>query len=154
MQKNHARSPGVACILAAGNQISVTVRDVLQQLVVNNNACIVKLNPVNDWIGGDLQSFLQPLIDAGVLRLVYGATATAQVRPQTNAVPTAYVQLSLSTACARGCDSSGQQGCGCSQTHFLLHFVTVFFRCQCVATCAVGQGQKPLQRVPGGSLVV
>lgn len=77
--KSQADTPGIACILAAGNQFVVVIRDILQQLVVNNNACIVKLNPVNDWIGTDLEKTLQPLIDAGVLRLVYGATATAQV---------------------------------------------------------------------------
>jgi hypothetical protein len=79
MQKAHARPTGITCVLAAGNHLSVAMRDIMQQLVINNQACIVKMNPVNDWIGVDLQIILQPLCDAGVVRLVYGGSATAQV---------------------------------------------------------------------------
>ncbi|NJR42803.1 MAG: hypothetical protein HC767_09210 [Akkermansiaceae bacterium] len=56
------------------------MRDILQQLVVNNNISIVKLNPVNDWIGVDLDMVLKPLVAAGALQFAYGPTATAQVR--------------------------------------------------------------------------
>lgn len=79
MQKKQAADPGIACVLAAGNQLCVTIRDILQQLVVNNNACLVKLNPVNDWTGADMEKVLQPLIDTNMLRLVHGGAETAQV---------------------------------------------------------------------------
>ena len=99
MQKRHASAPGVACILAAGNQTSVAMRDLLQQLVVNKKACIVKLNPVNDWIGADLQNMLQPLIEADMLRLVYGGTSTAQVRNTHPLHSIALIVLELDARC-------------------------------------------------------
>jgi aldehyde dehydrogenase (NAD(P)+) len=75
------RLPGVAAVLGAGNHLSVVIRDILQQLVVNNNLCAVKLNPVNDFIGQDLEVILQPLLSAGAVRLLYGGADVAQARP-------------------------------------------------------------------------
>lgn len=73
--------PGLCCILASGNHMFPAVRDVLQQLVVDNNLCVIKINPCNDWIGDALHLILRPLIDAGAVRIVYGAATVAQVRP-------------------------------------------------------------------------
>lgn len=66
--------------MAAGNHIATAVRDILQQLVINNNLCIVKINPCNDWIGPALGTIFEPLVNAGALRIVYGNAAVAQVR--------------------------------------------------------------------------
>ena len=57
----------------------MAVRDVLQQLVVNNNLCVVKINPCNDWIGPAVATILEPLIHAGALRIVYGPAGVAKV---------------------------------------------------------------------------
>eukprot|EP00892_Ulva_mutabilis_P004705 jgi/Ulvmu1/2606/UM014_0057.1 len=73
--------PGICCVLAAGNYLCVALRDTLQQLVVNNNLCILKINPCNDWIGPAMATFMEPLVQAGALRIVYGPAAVAQVRP-------------------------------------------------------------------------
>lgn len=58
----------------------MAVRDVLQQLVVNNNLCALKINPCNDWIGPAISTILEPLVNAGALRMLYGGAAVAQVR--------------------------------------------------------------------------
>ena len=80
LRKTHSRAErGVCCILAAGNHMFPAVRDVLQQLVVNNNLCVLKINPCNDWIGPAMATILKPLIDAGAVRIVYGGAATAKV---------------------------------------------------------------------------
>jgi hypothetical protein len=72
--------PGVAAVLAAGNHLCVTLRDVVHQLVACNALCVVKLNPCNDYVGADLDLVLRPLISRGFVRLIYGGAEQAQVR--------------------------------------------------------------------------
>lgn len=102
---SHKAEPGVCCILAAGNHICMAARDVLQQLVVNNNLCILKINPCNDWIGPALATIFEPLVRAGAVRIVYGPTAVAQVRPSAaatscHAAGRAVPAVQLVSACA------------------------------------------------------
>jgi hypothetical protein len=72
--------PGVAAVMAAGNHFAVVVRDILHQLFVNHNLCVVKMNSCSDWWGAHLETVLAPFVKRGALRSVYGGVETAQVR--------------------------------------------------------------------------
>ena len=67
-----AQSGGVALVLGAGNVSSIPPMDVLTKLFAENRVCLLKMNPVNEYVGPHLQAAFQVFVDAGVLRLVYG----------------------------------------------------------------------------------
>jgi len=62
----------VALILGAGNIASIPPLDLLDQLLVKGQVAIVKLNPVNDYLGGFFEEIFAPMIDAGWVRFAYG----------------------------------------------------------------------------------
>ncbi len=67
-----ATEGGVSVVLGAGNQSSIPPMDVLYKLVVDNEVCILKMNPVNEQLGPVIEDALRPLVDAGFLEVVYG----------------------------------------------------------------------------------
>ena len=71
--------PGEVCvILGAGNQAVVPVGDVAIKVLVHGCACVLAMNPVNEWAGPHLERTLEPLIKAGALRIVYGGVETGK----------------------------------------------------------------------------
>ncbi len=65
--------PGsVALVLGAGNIASIPPLDVMHELFVKGSVAIVKLNPVNDYLGKFLEIVFAQLIEAGFVRIVYG----------------------------------------------------------------------------------
>jgi hypothetical protein len=64
--------PAVCAVLGAGNVSSIPATDVLYKLFVEGQVCVLKMNPVNDYVGPFLEQALQPLIANGFLRVVYG----------------------------------------------------------------------------------
>ena len=65
-------SGGVACVLGAGNVSSIPPMDVLTKLFDENRVCLLKMNPVNEYVGPYLAAAFRVFVDAGVLRVVYG----------------------------------------------------------------------------------
>lgn len=63
---------GLSVVLGAGNQSSIPPMDVLYKLVVDNEVCILKMNPVNEGLGPIIEQAFQPLIARGFLEVVYG----------------------------------------------------------------------------------
>ncbi|HMJ50853.1 MAG TPA: aldehyde dehydrogenase family protein [Polyangiaceae bacterium] len=63
---------GVSLVLGAGNVSSIPASDVLYKMFVDGNVCVLKMNPVNEWVGPFLEQCLAPLITRHFLRLVYG----------------------------------------------------------------------------------
>jgi acyl-CoA reductase-like NAD-dependent aldehyde dehydrogenase len=64
--------PGVSLVLGAGNQASIPMVDALDRLVVERHPVVLKMNPVNDYLGPVFEDILGELIERGVLRIVYG----------------------------------------------------------------------------------
>lgn len=64
--------PAVAVVLGAGNVSSLPITDVVTLLFNEGRVCVLKMNPVNEWFGPLLERALSPLIEAGLLRVVYG----------------------------------------------------------------------------------
>jgi acyl-CoA reductase-like NAD-dependent aldehyde dehydrogenase len=63
---------GVSLVLGAGNVSSIPASDVLYKMFVDGNVCVLKMNPVNEWVGPFLEQCLAPLTGRGFLRVVYG----------------------------------------------------------------------------------
>ncbi len=64
---------GVSVILGAGNVSSIPPMDIATKMFIEGFVCILKMNPVNEWVGPFLERGLQPLVSRGYLRIVYGA---------------------------------------------------------------------------------
>lgn len=62
----------VDLILGAGNIASIPPLDLLYKLFVEGAVAIVKLNPVNDYLGPVFEEIFAPLIATGFVRFVYG----------------------------------------------------------------------------------
>ena len=62
----------VALVLGGGNVSSIPSMDVLYKLFAENEVCVLKVNPVNDFIGPILEEAFRPLIDEGFLAIVHG----------------------------------------------------------------------------------
>ncbi|RMH42989.1 MAG: aldehyde dehydrogenase family protein [Deltaproteobacteria bacterium] len=69
---------GVSLILGAGNVSSIPPMDVLSKLVADGFVCLLKMNPVNEWVGPILERAFDPLIRRGYLRIVYGGADVGQ----------------------------------------------------------------------------
>jgi hypothetical protein len=62
----------VTVILGAGNVASIPPLDTIYKMFVDGYTAVLKMNPVNEYLGPFLTEAMSPLIQAGYLRIVYG----------------------------------------------------------------------------------
>ena len=62
----------VTLVLGAGNVASIAPLDVLYRLYAEGSVCLLKMNPVNDYLGPVLEAAFAEFIDAGYVATVYG----------------------------------------------------------------------------------
>ncbi len=62
----------VALVLGAGNVASIGPMDVLHKLFVENHVVVLKMHPVNGYLGPLIERAFDPLVRGGFLRVVYG----------------------------------------------------------------------------------
>ncbi|HWA74118.1 MAG TPA: aldehyde dehydrogenase family protein [Polyangiaceae bacterium] len=62
----------VVLVLGAGNVGSISVLDVLYHSFVEGAVCLLKMSPVNAYLGPFFERAFAPLIEAGYLAIVYG----------------------------------------------------------------------------------
>jgi hypothetical protein len=67
-----AHAGRVSAILGAGNVSSIPPTDVFTKMFAEGCVAVLKMNPVNEWLGPVLEEVLDPLIAPGYLRIVYG----------------------------------------------------------------------------------
>lgn len=65
-------SEGVALVLGAGNVSSIPIVDALGKLFQESRLVLLKMNPVNEYLGEIFERAYMPLISAGFLQLIYG----------------------------------------------------------------------------------
>jgi aldehyde dehydrogenase (NAD(P)+) len=63
----------VSLILGAGNVSSIPPMDAFYKMFVDGSVCLLKMNPVNEYLGPFFEEALRPLCEAGYLRVAYGA---------------------------------------------------------------------------------
>jgi aldehyde dehydrogenase (NAD(P)+) len=59
-------------VLGAGNVASIGPLDVLDKMFLGGMTVVLKMNPVNEYLGPYVERAFRALVDAGYLRLVYG----------------------------------------------------------------------------------
>lgn len=65
----------VALVLGAGNVASIAPADVLHKLFLEDQVVVLKMNPVNAYLGPLIEESFRALIDPGFLRVVYGGAS-------------------------------------------------------------------------------
>ncbi|MFO0606724.1 MAG: aldehyde dehydrogenase family protein [Polyangiales bacterium] len=70
--KKSAPDGGVSLVLGAGNVASIPPMDAIYKMFVDGNVCIVKLNPVNEYLAPFYEDAFAPLVEKGYLRFVMG----------------------------------------------------------------------------------
>ena len=73
-QATHA--PRVALVLGAGNIAAIGPLDVLYKLIADGAVCILKTNPVNEYLAPIFKKVFTPLIERNFLRVVTGGAET------------------------------------------------------------------------------
>jgi acyl-CoA reductase-like NAD-dependent aldehyde dehydrogenase len=63
---------GTTLVLGAGNVASIPPMDALYKLFVEGRVCIIKMNPVNEYLGPVFEKVFAPLIARNYVRIVYG----------------------------------------------------------------------------------
>lgn len=63
---------GVSLVLGAGNVSSIPALDVFSRWLLDGRVCVLKMSPVNQWVGPFLEQVLAPFVEKGYLRVVYG----------------------------------------------------------------------------------
>lgn len=63
---------GIALVLGAGNVSSIAPTDAFSKLFHEGKVVLLKMNPVNEYLGPIFARAFAPLIDAGMLRIIYG----------------------------------------------------------------------------------
>src|SRR5688572_19268693 len=66
------RRQKVCAVLGAGNVSSIAPTDVFSKMFIEGYVCVLKMNPVNEWLGPILENALKPLIARDFLAIVYG----------------------------------------------------------------------------------
>jgi len=64
---------GVSLVLGAGNVSSIPPMDILYKMFVDGSVTILKMNPVNEYLGPLFERAFKTWIDKGYLAIVYGA---------------------------------------------------------------------------------
>jgi hypothetical protein len=64
------RPAGVSLVLGAGNVSSIAACDAFYKLFHQGNVVLLKMNPVNDYLGDIFSRALRPLVGGGFLRIV------------------------------------------------------------------------------------
>ncbi len=62
----------VSLVLGAGNVSSIPPMDIVYKMFVDGSVVLLKMNPVNEYLGPLLERALRPLIERGYLAIVYG----------------------------------------------------------------------------------
>ncbi|MEL6408565.1 MAG: hypothetical protein AAFR81_29630 [Chloroflexota bacterium] len=68
----------VTLVLGAGNVSALVPGDFLHKIFVENHVVMLKMNPVNDYLGKWIQRAFAPLIQRGCLQIAYGGVHEGQ----------------------------------------------------------------------------
>jgi hypothetical protein len=66
------RSGRVSLVLGAGNVSSIGPLDVVHKLFVEGQVCLLKMNPVNEYLGPFIERAFEALIQDGFMEMAYG----------------------------------------------------------------------------------
>lgn len=74
---DHPSDPGVSVVLGAGNVSGIPAADALTKLCDESRSVLLKMNPVNEYLGPVFERAFRPLIENDLLRIAYGGADVA-----------------------------------------------------------------------------
>ncbi|MEX2016603.1 MAG: aldehyde dehydrogenase family protein, partial [Candidatus Hydrogenedentales bacterium] len=89
--------PGVSLVLGAGNVSSIAPTDALHKLFHEGRVVLLKMNPVNDYLGEVFGRAFRSLVHAGFLRIVYGGAEVGTYAAQHPAIDDIHITGSSQT---------------------------------------------------------
>jgi acyl-CoA reductase-like NAD-dependent aldehyde dehydrogenase len=87
----------LSLVLGAGNISCIGPMDVLNKLIIENEICVLKMNPVNDYAGPFIKASFQPLVDAGYFDVVYGGAEVGKHLTHHDGIDTIHITGSATT---------------------------------------------------------
>ena len=87
----------ISLVLGAGNQGSIGPLDMLYKLFVENEVVILKMNPVNEYLGPYIVRGFRALIEGNFLSVIYGGASVGQYVCQHDLVDTIHITGSCQT---------------------------------------------------------
>ena len=87
----------VAVVLGAGNIAAIAPLDVLYKLFAEGQVCLLKMNPVNSYLGPILEDVFAEFVAAGYLRFGYGGADVGEYLTRHDAVDEIHVTGSART---------------------------------------------------------
>ena len=88
---------GVALVLGAGNIAAIPPLDVLYKLYAEGEVVLLKMNPVNSYLGPILEEVFAEFVEAGYLRFAYGGADVGEYLTRHDAVDSIHVTGSART---------------------------------------------------------
>jgi aldehyde dehydrogenase (NAD(P)+) len=76
--KQVAPAGAVALVLGAGNIASIPPLDVLYKLFAEGHVCLLKMNPVNEYLGPIFEDVFADMVGAGYVRFAYGGAEAGE----------------------------------------------------------------------------
>jgi hypothetical protein len=91
------RPIGVSLVLGAGNVSSIAACDALYELFHRGRVVLLKMNPVNDYLGEMFARAFGPLVERGFLRIVYGGALVGDHAARHPAIDHVHITGSIHT---------------------------------------------------------
>ena len=89
---NQAEPGGkLSLVLGAGNISSIPPLDVLHKLLTEGEVVILKMNPINEYLGPVLEKVMEPLIKQNYLQLVYGGADIGEYLTKHRAIESIHI---------------------------------------------------------------
>ena len=76
--KQKAPTGAVALVLGAGNIASIPPLDVLYKLFAEGRVCLLKMNPVNEYLGPIFEDIFAEMVAAAFVRFAYGGSEVGE----------------------------------------------------------------------------
>jgi hypothetical protein len=89
------KTEGVAVVLGAGNVSSIAPIDAFGKIFQEGKVVLLKMNPVNEYLGPIFEKAFKAIIDAGFLRVVYGGAEVGSHALQHRLVDEAHITGSI-----------------------------------------------------------
>ncbi|MCB9769931.1 MAG: aldehyde dehydrogenase family protein [Candidatus Omnitrophica bacterium] len=85
----------IALVLGAGNVSSIPATDSLSKIFLENCAVLLKMNPVNEYLGNIFEKSFSPLVNRGLLQIIYGGAEAGAAAIELPEVETVHITGSI-----------------------------------------------------------
>ena len=101
----------VSLVLGAGNVSSIVPLDIFYKMFAEGEVVLIKMNPINDYLGPIFEKIFAPLIEAGFIQFAYGGGDVGAYLTRHNLVDTIHITGSARThdAIVFGVGEEGKQ---------------------------------------------